>query len=115
MFALGLLSWLYNRPVESTIAFLESKFASKPEIMKANKAAFQAGWNYGETTEAFSVQYEVKPARLQAGTYRNITGNSALAIGLVGASRRARPPPFLRSLPHTPAPHIPPGPVTLQP
>ncbi len=67
MFALGLLSWLYNRPVESTIAFLESKFAGKPEIMKANKAAFQAGWNYGETTEAFSVQYEVKPARLHAG------------------------------------------------
>jgi 2-oxoglutarate ferredoxin oxidoreductase subunit alpha len=106
MFALGLLSWLYNRPVESTIAFLESKFAGKPEIMKANKAAFQAGWNYGETTEAFSVQYEVKPARLQPGTYRNITGNSALAIGLVAASRRSGLPLFLGSYPITPASDI---------
>jgi 2-oxoglutarate/2-oxoacid ferredoxin oxidoreductase subunit alpha len=106
MFALGLLSWLYNRPVESTIAFLESKFAGKPEIMKANKAAFQAGWNYGETTEAFSVQYEVKPARLKPGTYRNITGNSALAIGLVAASRRSGLPLFLGSYPITPASDI---------
>ena len=106
MFALGLLSWLYNRPVESTIAFLESKFASKPEIMKANKAAFQAGWNYGETTEAFSVQYEIKPARQQPGTYRNITGNSALAIGLVAASRRSGLPLFLGSYPITPASDI---------
>jgi 2-oxoglutarate ferredoxin oxidoreductase subunit alpha len=106
MFALGLLSWLYNRPVESTISFLESKFASKPEIMKANKAAFQAGWNYGETTEAFSVQYEVKPARLQPGTYRNITGNSALSIGLVAASRRSGLPLFLGSYPITPASDI---------
>jgi len=106
MFALGLLSWLYNRPVESTIAFLGSKFAGKPEIMKANIAAFQAGWNYGETTEAFSVQYEVKPARLQPGTYRNITGNSALAIGLVAASRRSGLPLFLGSYPITPASDI---------
>jgi 2-oxoglutarate/2-oxoacid ferredoxin oxidoreductase subunit alpha len=106
MFALGLLSWLYNRPVESTIAFLESKFAGKPEIMKANIAAFQAGWNYGETTEAFSVQYEVKPARLEPGTYRNITGNSALAIGLVAASRRSGLPLFLGSYPITPASDI---------
>jgi 2-oxoglutarate ferredoxin oxidoreductase subunit alpha len=106
MFALGLLSWLYNRPVESTIAFLESKFAGKPEIMKANKAAFQAGWNYGETTEAFSVQYEVKPAQLRPGTYRNITGNSALAIGLVAASRRSGLPLFLGSYPITPASDI---------
>ena len=106
MFALGLLSWLYNRPVESTIAFLESKFASKPEIMKANKAAFQAGWNYGETTEEFSVQYEIKPARLRPGTYRNITGNSALAIGLVAASRRSGLPLFLGSYPITPASDI---------
>jgi 2-oxoglutarate ferredoxin oxidoreductase subunit alpha len=106
MFALGLLSWLYNRPVESTIAFLESKFAGKPEIMKANIAAFQAGWNYGETTEAFSVQYEVKPAQLRPGTYRNITGNSALAIGLVAASRRSGLPLFLGSYPITPASDI---------
>jgi 2-oxoglutarate/2-oxoacid ferredoxin oxidoreductase subunit alpha len=106
MFALGLLSWLYNRPVESTIKFLESKFATKPVIMQANKAAFQAGWNYGETTEAFSVQYEVKPATLAPGTYRNITGNAALSYGLVAASRRSGLPLFLGSYPITPASDI---------
>jgi len=106
MFALGLLSWLYNRPVEGTMAFLESRFASKPDIMNANKAAFQAGWNYGETTEAFSVQYEVKPATLATGTYRNITGNTALALGLVTASRRSGLPLFLGSYPITPASDI---------
>jgi 2-oxoglutarate ferredoxin oxidoreductase subunit alpha len=106
MFALGLLSWLYNRPVDGTKKFLETKFAAKPEIMKANLAAFQAGWNYGETAEAFSVQYEVKPATLQAGTYRNITGNLALAYGLVAASRRSGLPLFLGSYPITPASDI---------
>jgi 2-oxoglutarate/2-oxoacid ferredoxin oxidoreductase subunit alpha len=106
MFALGLLSWLYNRPLEGTIKFLQSKFAAKPEIMKANVAAFQAGWNYGETTEAFSVQYEVKPAHLEPGTYRNITGNLALAYGLVAASRRSGLPLFLGSYPITPASDI---------
>src|SRR6266567_1563473 len=103
MFALGLLSWLYNRPVEGTMKFLESKFAARPQIMQANKAAFRAGWNYGETTEAFSVQYEVKPATLTPGTYRNITGNSALAYGLVAASRRSGLPLFLGAYPITPA------------
>ena len=97
MFSLGLLSWLYNRPAEGTMTFLESKFAKNPEIMKANKTAFQAGWNYGETTEAFSVQYEVKPATLTPGTYRNITGNSALSYGLIAASRRSGLPLFLGS------------------
>jgi 2-oxoglutarate ferredoxin oxidoreductase subunit alpha len=106
MFALGLLSWLYNRPVEGTMRFLESKFLTKPAIMAANKAAFQAGWNYGETTEAFSVQYEIGPAALKAGTYRNITGNSALAYGLVAASRRSGLPLFLGSYPITPASDI---------
>jgi len=106
MFALGLLSWLYNRPAEGTMTFLESKFAKKPEIMEANKAAFRAGWNYGETTEAFSVQYEVKPATLTPGRYRNITGNSALAYGLIAASRRSGLPLFLGSYPITPASDI---------
>jgi 2-oxoglutarate/2-oxoacid ferredoxin oxidoreductase subunit alpha len=106
MFALGLLSWLYNRPPESTLKFLETKFAAKPEIMKANIAAFRAGWNYGETTEAFSVQYEVKPATVRPGTYRNITGNTALAYGLVSASRRSGLPLFLGSYPITPASDI---------
>ena len=106
MFALGLLSWLYSRPVEGTMKFLTSKFATKPEILKANIAAFQAGWNFGETTEAFSVQYEVKPATLAPGLYRNITGNSALTLGLVAASRRSGLPLFLGSYPITPASDI---------
>jgi 2-oxoglutarate/2-oxoacid ferredoxin oxidoreductase subunit alpha len=106
MFSLGMLCWLYNRPAEGTLRFIESKFASKPEIMKANIAAFQAGWNYGETTEEFSVQYEVKPATLPPGQYRNITGNTALAIGLVTAARLAGLEMFLGSYPITPASDI---------
>jgi 2-oxoglutarate ferredoxin oxidoreductase subunit alpha len=106
MFALGLLSWLYHRPTEQTVAFLESKFAKKPEIMKANIAAFQAGWNFGETTEDFSVSYEIKPARLEPGLYRNITGNIALAYGLVAAGVQSGLPIFLGSYPITPASDI---------
>jgi 2-oxoglutarate ferredoxin oxidoreductase subunit alpha len=106
MFALGMLSWLYDRPAEGTLSFLKTKFASKPEIMAANVAAFQAGWNYGETTEAFSVRYEVKPAPLARGTYRNISGNTALAYGLVAASQLAGLPLFLGSYPITPASDI---------
>ncbi|WP_214325164.1 2-oxoacid:acceptor oxidoreductase subunit alpha [Nonomuraea sediminis] len=106
MFALGLLSWLYHRPTEHTIKFLEAKFAKKPEIAKANIAAFQAGWNYGETTESFSVSYEVKPAKLAPGLYRNISGNQALAYGLVAASVQSKLPLFLGSYPITPASDI---------
>jgi 2-oxoglutarate ferredoxin oxidoreductase subunit alpha len=106
MFSLGLLSWLYNRPSDGTIKFLESKFASKPEIMKANTAAFRAGWNFGETTEVFSVQYEVKPATAAPGLYRNITGNSALSYGLVAAGQLSGLPLFLGSYPITPASDI---------
>ena len=106
MFALGLLLWLYHRPTEGTIEFLEKKFASKPEIMKANIAAFQAGWSYGETTEEFSVQYEVKPAAMHPGTYRNITGNLALAYGLITASHQSGLRLFLGSYPITPASDI---------
>ncbi|MEU4572353.1 2-oxoacid:acceptor oxidoreductase subunit alpha [Nonomuraea sp. ATR24] len=106
MFALGLLSWLYHRPTEQTIKFLEQKFAKKPELAKANIAAFQAGWNYGETTESFSVSYEVKPARLAPGVYRNISGNQALAYGLIAASVQSKLPLFLGSYPITPASDI---------
>ncbi len=106
MFALGLLSWLYDRPAEGTLDFLETKFARHPEIMKANVAAFRAGWNFGETTEAFSVQYEVKPAALPRGTYRNITGNTALSYGLIAASQLSGLPLFLGSYPITPASDI---------
>src|SRR6202041_1023286 len=91
---------------EGTLKFLKSKFANKPEIMKANITAFQAGWNFGETTEAFSVRYEVKPAPLTHGTYRNIIGNTALAYGLVPASQLAGLPLFLGSYPITPASDI---------
>ncbi|GLW23518.1 MULTISPECIES: 2-oxoacid:acceptor oxidoreductase subunit alpha [Microbispora] len=106
MFALGLLSWMYNRPTEGTVKFLESKFARKPEIAKANIAAFQAGWNYGETTESFSVSYEIKPATLTPGVYRNISGNQALAYGLIAGAVQAKLPLFLGSYPITPASDI---------
>ena len=106
MFALGLMSWLYHRPTEGTVAFLERKFAARPLIAKANVTAFKAGWNLGETTEAFAVSYEVKPASLRAGTYRNISGNLALAYGLVAASRLSGLPLFLGAYPITPASDI---------
>ncbi|HEY6747738.1 MAG TPA: 2-oxoacid:acceptor oxidoreductase subunit alpha [Mycobacteriales bacterium] len=106
MFALGLLSWMYNRPTEGTIAFLEQKFARKPEIAAANVAAFRAGYNYGDTTEAFAVSYEVKPAPLPPGRYRNISGNPALAYGLIAASQRSGLPLFLGAYPITPASDI---------
>jgi 2-oxoglutarate ferredoxin oxidoreductase subunit alpha len=103
MFALGLMSWLYSRPTERTIAFLEKKFASKPPIAAANVKAFRAGYAFGETTEEFAVQYEVRPAALPPGTYRNVTGNQALAMGLVAASRQSGLPLFLGAYPITPA------------
>ena len=106
MFALGLLLWLYHRPTEGTIEFLRKKFASKPEIMNANIAAFEAGWSFGETTEEFSIQYEVKPAAMAAGTYRNITGNLALSYGLIAASEQSGLKLFLGSYPITPASDI---------
>jgi 2-oxoglutarate/2-oxoacid ferredoxin oxidoreductase subunit alpha len=106
MFALGLLSWMYSRPIEGTLAFLRAKFANRPAIADANIAAFKAGLNYGETTEAFGVHYEVKPAALPAGTYRNITGNLALSYGLLAASQRADLPLFLGAYPITPASDI---------
>jgi 2-oxoglutarate/2-oxoacid ferredoxin oxidoreductase subunit alpha len=106
MFALGLLSWLYGRPAEGTLSFLEAKFGKRPEIYKANVTAFQSGWNYGETTEDFSVRYEVKPAPIAPGKYRNITGNTALAYGLIAAGQLAKLPLFLGSYPITPASDI---------
>jgi 2-oxoglutarate ferredoxin oxidoreductase subunit alpha len=103
MFALGLLSWMYSRPYESTLQFLEKKFAAKPELAAANIAAFRAGWNFGETTEDFAVRYEVKPAHMAPGDYRNITGNVALALGIVAAGVRSKLPVFLGAYPITPA------------
>ncbi|WP_110208363.1 2-oxoacid:acceptor oxidoreductase subunit alpha [Nocardioides daejeonensis] len=106
MFALGLLSWMYGRPTETTIDFLSKRFAKVPDIRDANITAFKTGWNFGETTEAFIVQYEVKPAPMAPGTYRNITGNLALAYGLVAAGVRSGLPVFLGSYPITPASDI---------
>jgi 2-oxoglutarate ferredoxin oxidoreductase subunit alpha len=106
MFALGLMSWLYGRPTESTVGFLQSKFGRRPVLAEANVAAFKAGWNYGETTESFAVSYEVKPARLKAGTYRRISGNMALSYGLIAAGKLSGLPLFLGSYPITPASDI---------
>jgi 2-oxoglutarate ferredoxin oxidoreductase subunit alpha len=106
MFALGLLSWMYSRPHESTIAFLQRKFAARPELAAANVTAFKAGWNFGETTEDFAVRYEVKPAQMAAGNYRNVTGNTALALGIVAAGVRSKLPVFLGAYPITPASDI---------
>ena len=106
MFALGLLSWMYGRPTESTIAFLSKRFAKVPDIRDANITAFKTGWNFGETTEVFAVSYEVKPATMAPGVYRNITGNLALSYGLVAAGVQSGLPIFLGSYPITPASDI---------
>lgn len=105
-FALGLVYWMFNRSPDQTLKFLHDKFGKKPVILDANEKALKAGMNYGETAEAFTVKYEVKEAKLSPGTYRNITGNSALAIGMVAASKLAGVPLFLGSYPITPASDI---------
>jgi 2-oxoglutarate/2-oxoacid ferredoxin oxidoreductase subunit alpha len=106
MFALGLMSWLYHRPKKGTLAYLEKKFQSRPEIAEANIKAFNAGWAYGETSEDFRVTYEVAPAKLPPGTYRNIRGNQALTLGLIAASVKSGLPLFLGAYPITPASEI---------
>jgi 2-oxoglutarate ferredoxin oxidoreductase subunit alpha len=106
MFALGLLSWMYHRPHEGTERFLREKFARRPDLAEANILAFKAGHAYGETTEAFAVTYEVAPAPLPTGTYRQITGNTALAYGIVAAGQVTGLPVFLGSYPITPASDI---------
>ena len=80
-FALGLMSWLYHRPTEGTLAFIEQKFGKRPAIAEANTRAFKAGYNYGETSEDFAVSYEIAPARLAPGRYRQITGTRRSATG----------------------------------
>ena len=103
MFALGLMSWLYTRPTETTIEEITAKFVKRPEIAEANIRAFQAGYAFGETTESFAVQYEVAPAKMAPGVYRNVTGNQALALGLVAASVKSGLELFLGAYPITPA------------
>ena len=107
MFALGLMSWLYGRSIDASIDFLDEKFGKRrPEIAAANIKALQAGYAFGETTETFAVTYEVKPAKLRPGTYRNITGNQALSYGLIAASKLSGLPLFLGAYPITPASSI---------
>ena len=106
MFALGLLMWMYGRTVDSIEKFLADKFGKKPTILEANTLALRAGWNYGETTEAFASEYEIAPAKLPAGRYRQVTGNTALAYGLVTAGISADMPVFLGTYPITPASDI---------
>jgi 2-oxoglutarate/2-oxoacid ferredoxin oxidoreductase subunit alpha len=104
LFALGVLSWLYGRPTDVTKRWIEQKFARTPAVAKANLAAFNAGWSFGETTELLDVQYRVNPATdVTPGTYRNVNGTTALALGLVAASVRSNLPLLLASYPITPA------------
>src|SRR5690349_5015390 len=104
LFALGVLSWLYGRPTDVTKRWMEQKFGRNPAVLEANLAAFNAGWSFGETTELLDVQYRVNPATdARPGTYRNVNGTTALALGLVAASVRSRLPLLLASYPITPA------------
>ncbi len=106
MFALGMCYWLFSRPLETTVEWLNQKFAKRPEVADANTKVLKAGYNFCDITQLFQVRYEVVPAHLAPGVYRNIVGNTALAIGLVAASRRSGLPLFLGSYPITPASDI---------
>ena len=103
MFALGLMCWLYGRPVQSTLDYIDEKFSKRPEIAAANIAAFKVGYAFGETSESFAVSYEIKPAKLRPGKYRQINGNSAMAHGLLAASLKSGLDLFLGAYPITPA------------
>jgi 2-oxoglutarate ferredoxin oxidoreductase subunit alpha len=105
-FALGVISWMYTRPLEPTLDWIIEKFASRPVVAEANTLAFKAGYHFGETAELFESTYEIKPAALLPGTYTNVTGNTALAWGLIAASELAKLPVFLGSYPITPASDI---------
>ncbi len=105
-FALGLLCWLYSRPVEPILDWISKRFASRPLVKAANEAAFRAGYNFGETTEVFELRYEVPPAKLEPGRYRSLTGNTALALGLVTAAKLCGMKLFYGSYPITPASDI---------
>jgi len=105
-FALGMCYWLYNRSMEPTHGWLEEKFKTKQQLVQANKLAMKAGYSYCEATEAFQISYEIPPAKLTPGVYRNISGNAALALGFVAASQKAGIPLFLGSYPITPASDI---------
>ncbi|MEL7208352.1 MAG: 2-oxoacid:acceptor oxidoreductase family protein, partial [Actinomycetota bacterium] len=105
-FALGLLSWMYTRPVEPTLEWIEEKFAGKDNVIAANTTAFKAGHAFGETAELFDHPFEVRPAEQAPGTYTNVNGNTALSWGLVAAGQLAELPVYLGSYPITPASDI---------
>ncbi len=105
-FALGLSFWLYGRSIENTVNWLSKKFKGKDQLIEANTRALKAGYYYGETTEAFDVRYEVKPADIEPGFYRSISGNQALALGFISASQKCGMELFLGSYPITPASDI---------
>ena len=102
-FALGVVSWLYNRPIEPTLEWIEQRFGKNRAVAEANTLAIKGGYNLGENTDMFASSYEIKPARIDPGTYCNITGNSATALGFVVAAQKAGLPLFLGSYPITPA------------
>ena len=106
IFALGLTYWMFNRPLEPTVKWLNRKFKDSPDTLEANVRVLQAGWNHANADDQFKIQYQFKPVELETGNYRNISGNEAVAIGLVAAARRARLPLFLGSYPITPATEI---------
>ena len=105
-FALGLVSWIYTRPTDTTLAWIEERFGSKPQIADANRRAFRAGYDFGETAELFDSRYEISAAAFREGEYINIPGNTSLAWGLIAAARQADLPLFLGSYPITPASDI---------
>lgn len=106
MFVLGFVYWLYNRNMDNTITFLKEKFGKKEEILQSNLLALQAGYNYGDTIEAFTTRYKVEKAKQEPGTYRGITGNTALTYGIIAAGQKSGLPIFLGSYPITPASDI---------
>ena len=106
MFVLGFICWMYSRSVDPTINFLKEKFSRKPEILEANVAVLKAGYNFGDTSETFTSRYDVKPAPLKSGVYRNIMGNQATAIGLIAGASKAGLELFYGSYPITPASDI---------
>ena len=102
-FALGLMYWLYSRPIEPTLDWIKTKFKKNPQIADANKTALEAGYYFGDNTDLFTTRYKVNPAKLAKGTYRSVEGNQALALGFVAASVKSNLPLFLGSYPITPA------------
>jgi 2-oxoglutarate ferredoxin oxidoreductase subunit alpha len=106
MFVLGLIYWIYNRDLDSTIGFLTEKFGKKPKILNSNIDVLKAGYNYGDTAELFTSRYKVEKSKMEPGTYRSIMGNQALSMGLIAASEKSGLPLFLGSYPITPATDI---------